>query len=420
MHIAFKYEIFPTAEQRALLPQLFGNVRFVWNKALEMRRKVHEAYGYWPNYKEMASWLPGWKVDFPFLELGDSTSYQQTLRHLDKAIKDYFKSKQGLRKGPKLGFPKRKRRKNRWSYKTTSASVRIEGRKVYLPKLGWVDICQHRPLQGKLISTTVSMDRDGRCYVAMCCDVDAIAPLPKTGRIAGFDLGQKNYLTTNEGETYQGYELNKKREDHLVRLAQRLSRKTKGSANWIKARTRLARAHTRERRRREDCLHKLALQMVTDYDLIALEKLAVKAMVNKMLRKKKRTKTGMPEWFYRQQARAVANAAWNKFANMLAYKAEWYGKKVVFVEAAYTSQTCHECGYVNEAVADPKVRRWTCPCCGRRHDRDVNAAKNILQQALLPAPARTARAARPQRRENVPLDKLETARSRPQDAVVAE
>ncbi|MBR5950371.1 MAG: transposase [Actinomycetaceae bacterium] len=408
MHIAFKYEIFPTAEQRALLPQLYGNVRFVWNKALEMRRKVHDAYGYWPNYEEMAAWLPGWKVDYPFLELGDSTSYQQTLLHLSKAIKDYFKSKLGLRKGPKLGFPKRKRRKNRWSYKTVSKSVKIENGKIYLPKLDLVEIRQHRPLQGKFVSATVSTDKDGRCFVSICCNVNKIESLPKTGRIGAFDLGLKNYATSNEGEKYQGYKLNKKTEDHLVRLSQNLSRKTKGSKNWNKARIRLAKAYSKERKRREDTLHKLSLQLVKEYDIIALEKLNVQSMVNRKKRKIKRKKTGMPEWYYRQQAKSIANASWSRFASMMQYKAEWYGKKVVFVEAAYTSQTCHKCGYVNEAVADLKVRNWTCPHCGARHDRDINAAKNILQRALQPAPARTARAACPQGQENAPLEASET------------
>ena len=352
MNIAFKYEIFPDEQQLELLPQMIGNVRFIWNKALAMRKEVHETHGYWPSYKEMAAWIPGWRAEYDFLALGDSTSYQQTLRHLDKAVKDYIKSLKGERKGPKLNPPRRKRRKTcRWSYKTTHpVEIDAAGGKIKLLKLGWVNIALHRPYQGRITSATISMDRDGRCYVSLQCEVDTntIKPLPKTGKTTGFDLNLGDFLVTHTGEKYQGYKL--------------------------------AAAYSKERRRRNDMQHKLAWKLICENDTLVAEKLVIKDMVNKKKRKKKAQKTKKPLSYYRNQTRKILGTSWGGFLAILANKAAMYDRKLILVEPAYTSQTCHQCGYIEPAVADTSVRQWTCIKCGVHHDRDINAAKNILQR----------------------------------------
>lgn len=368
MDRAYRFRIYPTPAQEQQIQRTFGCVRFVYNHFLAARKEL------WENEKKTMSFydcskgvaaLKG-KEELSFLKEVDAHALIYSVRDLDTAYTNFF---EGIKKGQKIGYPRFKSKKNRAkSYRTQSVSngVRIENGRVRLPKIGLVKCRGNQPIEGRIVNATVSQTPSGKYFVSLgCTDVD-IAPLPKTDKKIGVDLGIKELAITSEGEKYENHKYTAAAQKKLARLQRQLSRKPKGSHNREKARLKVARLQEHVANQRKDALHKLTTDLIRRYDVVCIEDLDVKRMERK-----------------HRYAQSVADASFAELRRQLKYKAAWYGKKIAVIDRFYpSSQLCSSCGAQWDGVKDLTVRSWICPACGTHHDRDLNAAKNILKEGL--------------------------------------
>lgn len=359
---AYKYRFYPTPEQAYLLNRTFGCVRLVWNKALAERTRRYQQEKISTSYVETAHWLTTWKrdPDLAFLAEVSNVPLQQTLRQQQVAFNNFF--------AKRARYPRFKsKRKSRASATFQNNAFRWRDGRLTLAKMTEpLNIVWSRPLpEGAQPSTvTVSRDSAGRWFVSLLVE-ETISPLPRTDRAVGVDAGLDSLVTLSTGEKVTNPR-HERRDRHRLAKAQRnLSRKAKGSTNRAKARLKVAKVYGRIADRRRDFLHKLSTRIIRENQTVVIEDLTVRNMLrNHCL------------------ARAISDASWSQLRGMLGYKADWYGRDLRLVDRWYpSSKTCSTCGAIKEAMP-LNVRQWTCTC-GVGHDRDVNAARNILAAGLV-------------------------------------
>ena len=363
---AYKYRIYPNKKQQELINKTIGCCRFVYNYYLNKKIELYKTEQKSINYNACANDLKNLKNQYEWLKEVDSISLQQTLKDLDTAYQNFFRR---IKNGEKeVGFPKFKTKKNpKQSYKTqnVNSNIKIKNNKIKLPKLGLVKFANSRCFNGRITSCTISKTNTGKYFVSVLVE-EEIQELSQNNNVIGFDLGVREYMTISDGEIINNPKILSKYEKKLIKLQRQLSRKKIGSNRYKKHSKKIAKLHEKIRNIRTDFLQKLSTRIIQENQLIISEDLNVKGMVQN-----------------HRLAKAINDVSWSEFIKMIEYKANWYGRTYHKINRFYaSSQTCNICGYKNVDTKDLNVRKWVCPECGTNHDRDNNAAINILNQGL--------------------------------------
>lgn len=358
----YKFRLYPNKNQQKLINQILGCCRYVYNYFLTVRKEAYQKDKTKIYYTETSRLMTQLKqdVEHVWLNAADSIALQQSLRDLDTAYQNFFKGRSG--------YPKYKsKHSHKQTYRTISKGIRIEGKKLNLPKLGLVRFEQSREIQGTIVNATITRTASGKYFVSLCVEEDLAdnLKLNKGGEI-GIDVGLKEFYTDNFGNMVSNPKILKKLTKKLIKEQRKLSRKVKDSNNREKQRIKVAKVHERIANARLDFLHKQSTTLCRENQTIAVESLKVKNLLKN-----------------HKLARAIIDVSWGEFFRQLAYKSALYGCDLIKVPTFYpSSQTCSCCGYRNPLTKNLNVREWHCPKCGAHHDRDENAAKNILAKAL--------------------------------------
>lgn len=355
----------PTKAQAVFFNKCIGAERVAYNAMLNTKITLYRNYGvknFHPNWSSLKDFYP-WMKDV------DSRCLNYAKIEVETAFKNWFRS---LKNGGNVGFPKFKKKEHAGSYHNTSmpnTSDRLfKGNNIFIPVIKWVRFRGYKNLDltgiKKIRNLTIKRTNTGKYFVSVCCDVE-IPEYGHKGNCIGVDLGVKDLIIISNGEKLENKHLLKNSEKHIKRLQKVLSKKSKGSKNREKARIRLATAYEKLGNRRKDYLHKLTTRLVRENDIICIEDLNVLGMLKN-----------------HKLAKSISDCSFSMIRIMLSYKCEWYGRKLIVIDRwSPSSKKCSCCGYTMNSMG-LNVREWVCPNCSTYHDRDVNAAKNILDEGL--------------------------------------
>lgn len=370
-----RVRLYPTEEQEVLINKTIGCCRFVYNQTLEDCKQSYEQTQHFPSKNERITTMVPLKETYTFLKEVDSTALQQSVRDLNSSLDNFFRNRSHF------GFPVFKSKHNlKQSYRTphnNGAADVLDNKHLKLPKLGKVKAKRfNMPEVYKIFSITVERTNTRKYYASICVETE-VQPLPKTGKQVGFDLGLKDLLIGSDGTKYArprfAYEYKDKLTQEQRKLSKMRAKLERVNANldecknYQKQKHKVTKLHEHISNCAKDFNHKLSIELVRNYDLIAMEDLNVEGMRQN-----------------HKLAYAISDVRWSQLLSLIQYKCLWYGKNFIQVDRFYpSSKTCSECGaYHKDIVNSLSVREWICPDCGAHHDRDMNAAKNILIQAL--------------------------------------
>lgn len=360
---AYKYRIYPNDGQKIQLAKTFGCCRFVYNQTLAYRKAVYKQEKKSVSKTDCNNYCNReLKNIYEWLKEVDKFALTNAIYNMDSAYKKFFKEH--------AGYPKFKSKHDHHKSYTTNftngnIAVDFENGKIKLPKLKEVKAKLHREFHDKIKSATVSQVPSGKYYVSILVETEH-EELPHRNRNIGLDLGIKDLCITSDGIRYENPKIIKKYERKLSRLQRQLAHKEKGSRNYRKKKKEIALCHEKITNTRKDYLHKISHEIVSENQVIVSENLQIKNMVKN-----------------HHLAKSISDVSWYELTRQLEYKSKWNGREYVKIDTFYaSSQLCSVCGHKNADTKDLAVREWICPNCGTKHDRDINAAKNILAEGL--------------------------------------
>ena len=360
---AYKYRIYPNKQQEHLIQKTFGCCRFVYNQVFVYRKEKYEKDKESMNKISCNNYVNQvLKKEYEWLKEVDKFALTNSIYNLDNAYQNFLKKH--------MGYPKFKSKHNHYKSYTTNFTnnnivISFENSRIKLPKLKWVKAKVHREFVGKIKSATISQVPSGKYFVSILVETEHI-PLESNRCAIGFDLGIKDLLITSNGKKKENPKYIKKYEDKLAKEQRKLFHKKKGSKNWDKQRIKVARIYEKIHNTRIDNLHKISYELISENQVIVSEDLAVNNMVKN-----------------HYLAKAIFDCSWYELTRQLTYKAEWNNRQYIKIgRFTKSSQPCHICGYINKDTKYLSVREWICPYCGTKHDRDINAAINILNEGL--------------------------------------
>lgn len=356
MLMATRIRLYPNSAQVQSLARQFGCSRWVWNDALMETKRLYEETGKGLSYESMSARLPSHKQKYDWLKEANAQALQSSLRNLSRAFVNFFE-----RRGR---YPRFKSKFRTQSIQFPQG-VKVDGKRVFLPKVGWFKAVVHQPIVGEIKTVTVKREPCGHYYAAVLTEDGAAMPAVSfAGPVLGVDVGLIDFAVTSDGSHFQNPKHLQKAEKNLKRKQQKLARKVKGSKGRDKARQKVARVHERVKNARKDFVHKISTRLVNENQVIAVEDLNVKGMVRNP-----------------NLAKAISDVGWGMFTRFAQYKTARVGKGFIKVNRFYpSSKACNDCGCLNDKLTI-SIRFWTCSHCGAVHDRDENASRNIRDEA---------------------------------------